>query len=197
MMGAAIDLIAQRGVEGFSLREAAAAVGVSPSAAYRHFADKGALLAAVAREGFAELAAAMERRMALARARSRNSRKQAIAVLQANALAYVTFAVAQPAKFRLMFGPFGAGSKQHVVGTADSGKNPYQLLSEGLDGLQKAGVMLSSARQGADLTAWSAVHGLAEILIGGLVPTVDFPDPDAATKRIVRTLVSGWASLER
>ena len=51
---AAVALIARHGVQGFSLREAATAVGVSPSAAYRHYADKAALLGAVAGDALAD-----------------------------------------------------------------------------------------------------------------------------------------------
>ncbi|MFN5722794.1 MAG: TetR/AcrR family transcriptional regulator, partial [Betaproteobacteria bacterium] len=52
---AAVLLIARHGVEGFSLREAALAVGVSPSAAYRHFEDKAALLQVIAQDAFREM----------------------------------------------------------------------------------------------------------------------------------------------
>src|SRR5215213_6532359 len=58
-MRAALALVEQRGVNGFSMREAAREIGVSPSAAYRHFQDKDALLAALAEEGDARMAAAM------------------------------------------------------------------------------------------------------------------------------------------
>jgi len=59
----AIELIAARGVEGFSLREAAAAVNVSPSAAYKHYASKTELLAAVTEDSFEELNASLQRAM--------------------------------------------------------------------------------------------------------------------------------------
>ena len=56
LIRAALVLVAERGVEGFSLREAARTVGVSASACYRHFADREELLAAVAHEGITTLA---------------------------------------------------------------------------------------------------------------------------------------------
>src|SRR4051812_40703994 len=59
LIQAALTLVAERGVDGFSLRGAARTVGVSPSACYRHFADREALLAAVAHEGLDKLAADM------------------------------------------------------------------------------------------------------------------------------------------
>ena len=60
LLSAALKLVAKRGVEGFSLREAARAVGVSAAAAYRHFEDKSALLAELALEGLVRLANRME-----------------------------------------------------------------------------------------------------------------------------------------
>src|SRR6476646_9579187 len=59
LIRAALGLVAERGVEGFSLREAARTVGVSASACYRHFADREELLAAVAHEGLDTLSEEM------------------------------------------------------------------------------------------------------------------------------------------
>ena len=59
LIRAALALVAERGVEGFSLREAARTVGVSASACYRHFSDREELLAAVAHEGLDTLAEEM------------------------------------------------------------------------------------------------------------------------------------------
>src|SRR5512144_3334234 len=64
LLETALRLVSERGAEGFSLREAARAVGVSPGAAYRHFADKAALLGALSADGHARLAVAMQRALA-------------------------------------------------------------------------------------------------------------------------------------
>lgn len=84
----AADALLDAGGDGaVSLRECARAAGVSPAAAYRHFADKDALLAALAARHFAEFG-------------------QALAVpFAAQGAAYVRFALARPGRFRLMFGP--------------------------------------------------------------------------------------------
>src|SRR5689334_8708216 len=104
LLQTALRLVAERGPEGFSLREAAREVGVSPSAAYRHFADKEALLYALALDGHARLANAMER--ALGRvAGERGTAAHAAAALNAIGEAYVEFAVRHPSHFRVMFGP--------------------------------------------------------------------------------------------
>src|SRR5512142_3557657 len=66
LLAAALKLVSTRGVEGFSLREAARVVGVSAAAAYRHFEDRSALLKALAHEGLARLALRMEEAIAAA-----------------------------------------------------------------------------------------------------------------------------------
>ncbi|MFM9014057.1 MAG: TetR/AcrR family transcriptional regulator, partial [Gemmatimonadota bacterium] len=63
LVASAVRLIESSGPGAFSLREAAREVGVSANAAYRHFDDKSALMAAVAADGFARLAARMRRAM--------------------------------------------------------------------------------------------------------------------------------------
>ena len=110
LKAAAVQLIAERGVDGFSMREAAVAVGVSPSAAYRHFADKADLLAALSRDAFSELGQRFEVSMARAEAKA-GPGPQAVALARftAQGRAYVQFALDHPARFQVMFGPFGAG----------------------------------------------------------------------------------------
>ncbi len=151
----AAAVIAEQGVETFSLREAARRIGVSPNAAYRHFADKGALLAALAQSGFEALATAMEQGIARAGA-------DPIARLKATGSVYLTFARRDPALFDLMFGPFGAGSGQDVSGRAPrSGRTPYELVGDALDALVETGLIDAADRVGAQALIWPTVHGLA------------------------------------
>ena len=100
LVTAALEIIGKRGPEAFTLREVAAAVGVTHGAAYRHFADKEALLAAVAEEGYRglaqKLASAMNATLADPSPRGR---------IRALAAAYVEFAMSRPAHYRVMWGP--------------------------------------------------------------------------------------------
>jgi AcrR family transcriptional regulator len=98
LVGAALDLIQNRGPEAFTLREAAASVGVTHGAAYRHFEDKTALLAAVSEEGYRVLAA----RLAEVAAQTKGTARERVCAL---ASAYVDFAVERPAHYRVMWGP--------------------------------------------------------------------------------------------
>jgi AcrR family transcriptional regulator len=98
LVEAAADLIARHGADGFTLRQAARQVGVNHTAAYRHFADKRAVLAAVAERGYRALGDRM--RAALRRAPADPTAR--IGRLQA---AFVRFALTHPHDFRVMFGP--------------------------------------------------------------------------------------------
>jgi AcrR family transcriptional regulator len=170
LLETALRLVAERGPEGFSLREAARAVGVSPGAAYRHFADKAALMGALAVDGHVRMAAAME--AALARVRSaRGSAAHAVASAFAIGEAYVEFAVAHPAHFRVMFGPCEP-QEEDLACLGQQGRGTYQILIDVLDQLVAAGVVSAEARAGAELPMWSFVHGLASLLVDGSISLV-------------------------
>lgn len=151
------------GPDRFSLRETARAVGVSPAAAYRHFADKGALLAELAAQGFARLAAVMEDAMTAAG-------EEPVARLRANGRSYVAFALKEPALFLLMFGPFGAGNGEPVQGVGPrTGLTAFALLAQVLDDLVATGCMASKRRTGAESLMWSSVHGLSMLAAAGVL----------------------------
>ncbi|MEV6333838.1 TetR/AcrR family transcriptional regulator [Nocardia vinacea] len=157
LVEAGVALARDGGPDRVILREVARAAGVSHSAAYRHFADRGALLAEVAGHARGELAAEMSRRIA----RTRDPRRQ----LQAVGTAYIDFALNQPGLFRTAFGVH-AVPEQHTGGT-----NPYEILGRVLDQAQSAGLLDPERRPGAEIAAWSTVHGLACLLIDGPLPT--------------------------
>lgn len=163
-----LRLVAERGAEGFSLREAAREVGVSPAAAYRHFADKPALLAALAAEGHGRLAAAMEKgaaRVDEAAPPPARAAERFVAIGRA----YVEFALKNSSFFRVMFGPACQGEDFEPC-CAPSGRDPYRILSDTLDELVRTGAIPPARRAGAEIPAWSAVHGLATLLVDGALP---------------------------
>ena len=163
----ALELVAARGQEGFSLREAARAVGVSATAAYRHFADKTAILTALAKEGHARLASAMERAAAKVPGPA-GGKAHAIGKLRAIGEVYVEFAVKNPSHFRVMFSPC---MQNEGFGPDDpTDADAFQILVETLDELVVAGAVRAEARAGAEIIAWSAVHGLAGLLVEGALP---------------------------
>src|SRR3954463_6026375 len=98
LLDEALATIRAEGVDGLTLREIGARLGVSRTALYRHFADKRALLSAVATEGFRTL------RQELVRAWEDGGRRRE--ALVAMGFAYIRFAVANPSHYRVMFGGF-------------------------------------------------------------------------------------------
>jgi AcrR family transcriptional regulator len=187
LLAAALRLVGTHGVEGFSLREAARAVGVSPAAAYRHFEDRSALLKALAHEGLAQLALEMEEAVATAPG-TPGSPERAAAELTRIGAAYVEFAVAHPARFRVMFGPWCDLADELAPELLPHGRDPLQLLVDTLDGMVRAGAITAEARQGAEISAWAAVHGVASLLVeGGLLGA----DGTQSYGPVLRTLLLG------
>lgn len=102
LVEAAIGLAAESGPSGIVLRAVTRQVGVSPNAAYRHFADRDALLAEVAHRAMGGLVAAMQRRQA-GLPDTGDARQRAVARLEAIGQGYVDFALAEPGLFRVCF----------------------------------------------------------------------------------------------
>ncbi len=147
--------------DGFSLLEAARDVGVSANAAYRHFEDKGSLLAAVATVGFEALSAEMQQAVA-APPRERSAGESQ---LKAVGRAYVAFAVARPHLFQLMFTDRGASCLD--VEAAMQGPTPGVLLGQALDVLAAAGGVAAHRRADAAMSAWVVAHGVATLVLNG------------------------------
>lgn len=138
-----------------SLRQIARDVGVSATAVYRHFPDKAALLSALAAEGIAQMA--QQQRDAAATA----APAQAFA---ATGRAYVRWALAHPALFRLVF-----GQCQEVGQTVFGDNDAARMLRDYAQGItgDEAGA------QRLMLQAWSLVHGLAMLMLDGQLPADD------------------------
>ncbi|MPV36388.1 TetR/AcrR family transcriptional regulator [Georgenia subflava] len=165
LVAAGLELARSGGGEAIGLREVTRVVGVTPNAAYRHFADRHALVLAVAARAQQELASAMATRMADAdsepdpglRARRR---------LRAVGLAYISFAIDEPGWFRLaFFTPDRSTDADGATGHADA--PPYRTLLAALDDLVVAGVLPADRRTNAEWACWSAVHGLSELATRG------------------------------
>ena len=161
----AVDLARAGGPDAVVLREVARRVGVSATAAYRHFATHDDLLLQVKRASLAALAesiaAAMEEVPAY-----EDPGERATARVRAAAQGYINFATTQPGLFSTAFchtslEDDGAGAIPFEE--TDS----FQLLSGLLDDLVAVGRMDPERRLGADIAAWSAVHGYAVLLVGG------------------------------
>jgi AcrR family transcriptional regulator len=173
LVAAGVELARAGGPDAVVLREAARMVGVVPNAAYRHFADRDELLAAVCTAAMRELAA----RMAAGTGRVRGKHGDPAAArrrLRAIGRAYLEFARQEPGLFATAF----ALPDQHAYrapGTG-TGRDPLPLdqLRAVLDELADAGVLSRRRRPGIEYPIWSTVHGLA--VLTGQGPLRDAPD---------------------
>lgn len=185
LLDASLALVAERGVAGFSLRAAARAAGVNPSAVYRHFDDRSELLGVVAATGFDELGT----RMAQAMANAGDARTR----FSAAGEAYVRFALAQPEYFRVMFGPYGSrpgSAARRRLESGDPGRlSPYALLVRLVDELDVPDLDPRHLDDTA-LTVWSAVHGLATLLVDQAVE-LDDDGVDAAIRHLIEASLRG------
>ena len=167
LLEAGTELARGGGPDAVVLREATRRAGVVPSAAYRHFSDRRALLDAVCSAAQSALAVAMENELARVPDPG-DPAVHARARLRAVGTGYLRFAQAEPGLFRTAFP--ASEDVRNAASSAragDGGLTPFQLLTSALDGLVEAGVLPRERRPGAEFLAWSAVHGLAMLLIDG------------------------------
>jgi AcrR family transcriptional regulator len=150
--------IRTHGPEGLTLRDVGRRLGVSRTALYRHFTDKAALLAAVAREGFQTFSRELE-----GAARDAGG---GLAGFRAMGGAYVRFAVANPAHYRIMFGRFRELCTSDAALAADAAA-AFQLLIGALARLQQDGLIRSDDPEQLARFIWATVHGVAMLTIDG------------------------------
>jgi AcrR family transcriptional regulator len=143
-------------------------VGVVPNAAYRHFADRDALLAAVRDEAVRALAARMAARMSRVRA-GPHTPTGARLRLQAVGVAYLEFARSEPALFDTAF----ATTRHDAANQPTDEPTPLALLQSALDDLVSAGSLAAARRPDIEYPIWASVHGLAVLLRG---PLQSLPD---------------------
>jgi len=156
------NLVAKFGVENLSLRQVAVTVGVSPSAAYHHFPDKDALLKAAARSAFEDLADFQEKALMNFVGSSALAARRRFRAL---GMSYVAFAKKNPNIFRLCFGPYCGGDEM-----AREESRPWKMLVTGLNELELNGEIHPKIRPYAAILTWSAIHGVANLVLDDLLP---------------------------
>lgn len=160
LIAAAESVIAERGVDGFSLRETARRAGVSPSAPAHHFKDSRGLLTAIATAAFQELGDALEEATRSAEGKAR---------IRAQGIAYVCFALRQRARYDVMWRP--ALLDRDDPAYAEAAARAFQLLDGAARG---GGTSKPSAEDVAiapSIAVWSVVHGFARLAMDGMFGT--------------------------
>jgi len=187
LISAAVAQARSDGPDAVILREATRTVGVSPNAAYRHFADRDDLLSAVAWAAMGMLAARMQHELDGVTGRP-GTQKWARKRLRAVGRAYLAFAAEEPGLFRSAFaaprGPHAA--RAHTPRATDLPRTPLDILNSALDDLVSAGSLPPERRENASALAWASVHGLAALRLAGAITDDDHVVLDIELDRFIQ-----------
>ncbi|MCP2636157.1 TetR/AcrR family transcriptional regulator [Microbacterium sp. HD4P20] len=178
------------GPEAVTLREVTRAVGVSPNAAYRHFADREDLVRAVATEAQLALARAIGQRVA-ATPPGLPQAEASVERLRRVGHAYIDFARAERGWFEMAFSIQDVQPSEGIVTLDDEVVAPFQLLLDTLDEMVDAGALDPERRPFAEWACWSSVHGFAEIAVHGPVQWQPAPVIDALAHAVVESTITG------
>ena len=180
---AAIEVVRTSGIATLSLRDLARAVGVSPSATYRHFPSREHLVSHVSQRCREEFAGALiTAREAVPR--KGTAKQQSIARFQAIGRAYVHFAVDHATVFEAAFATCDVPIQR------DDDPSAWQVLVDAIDHMVETGAVPAERRRDAPIIAWSGVHGLANIVTNSIWPPGVSADHeiDAITDGIYRAI---------
>lgn len=157
LIRAADEILAEQGLEGFSLREAARRAGVSPAAPTHHFGSAAGLLSEVAVLGFEALAGHLQ-----VEADAIPTRR-----LRAQGIGYVRFALSHPGRFQLMFRK-DLVSDTHA-GLQAAGARALAQLEDTIRAMRAipGDQPLDAPARAELLAAWSMVHGFAHLALDG------------------------------
>lgn len=170
LLGHARDLLVREGFGGFSLRKVASLANVSPTAVYRHFEDKEALLSEATRQGAMRFTSYLVRALAAPTPRER---------LRELGLQYYAFALENKADYELLFVIDCAGlglRRLDEQGKAESNAS-FRLLVDRVLECQSSGDLRAGDAEQLALTIWSGVHGMVSLFLSGHIP---LPEPAVA-----------------
>ena len=180
----AIALLPQYGVAGLSMRAVAKAAGVSHAAPYRHFRDKTDLLESVAISGYYRLAEACQN------AERRYPDRPQQQLFEAG-MGYLSLVVEQPEIAHLMFS--GMLSQENCgEALSQAGAVAVRSLGQIIENGKRLGMYADKDTEDLTLTALACVHGIAMMILGGLIKRPNSKRQlQALGERVSNTLLSG------
>ena len=181
LVSAALGALEQDGPEALALRGLARTVGVSPTAVYRHFANKDDLMAAIATEGFEGLSAEMTRRL------TQEPDADALRRLMILGEGYSSYAMTHPAHYRLMFGKRMINKDDYPV-LASAAAHSYGMLEQAVAEAVQAGQLPGVPVPLLSTMAWSLIHGLSTLHNDGMLTNPDLPQGPALGETLTRML---------
>lgn len=188
LLTACLRLIETEGIGAVSLRRVAREAGVSPGAPYHHFADRAALLGALAGRGFALLAADLTA--------VREKTEDPVTALTEITDAYVAFAIDHPAYFRLMFRP-ELSQPDKDAEAEEAGEAAFAALADTVADCVRVGALPADSTGVLTVAVWSLGHGIASLWLDGQLDKrsteLDTSARAVATQvsRLITTLLAG------
>lgn len=179
LVEAGLELTRVGGAKALAMRDVTRRVGVTPTAAYRHFADRDDLIAAIR----IRILTGVADRMRAAAPPDAHPRD----LLRAVGLGYIGFALAEPGWFDVAFATIDAAPEA----SADELPAPLSMLVGALDALAASGDLDPAARAGAEWPCWSAVHGFAFLALHGPLRFLPPESVRAAAERTVDDVIVG------
>ena len=159
LVDAALQMIGERGPAGFSFAEVARAAGVSPAAPYRHFRDRNALVAEIARQGYERFADELERAWA-------EGRPDPVAAIEAVGRAYLAFARREPAFYAAMFETgFPLEEDAMLLRASEHAFGVLRRAAEAACNAHRTGGVRPPPMMVA-LHLWAMAHGIAALFVG-------------------------------
>ena len=185
LIEAGFAMLKKEGAHQLSLREVARRVGVSHMAPYRHFPDKEALLAAIAQTGFEKLGKKVSAAIAA-------EEKSPLAQMEAAAVAYVRFALEDTEHIKVMFGGFISDRTKYPA-TREAAMSNFEMILGILSSCQSQGLVRKMPVEQQALAAWSAVHGIAMLLVENQLQFLDIDAKQAeeVSRFVARTVLAG------
>jgi AcrR family transcriptional regulator len=165
LLQTAVKIISTEGLEKLTIRELSRQVGVSRTALYRHFADKKALMCAVAQDGFRKLTSRY-------RIINRDTSLDASNRFRRIGRAYVEFAIKNPGYYRLMFG-HEIIRQERSPELIEAARETYDEFLRAVRTVQEDKNIKPDDPVSLANIAWTLVHGLASLLIDGQIQTID------------------------
>ncbi len=162
LIRAGIELLSREGVQALTLRSVAKQAGVSHAAPYAHFADKQALIAAIAAAGYATLYA----QLAVAQTASGDARAR----LYATADAYLQFAIDEPDHFKITFSGVVEAEKNYPDYVEQS-RRCFALVVALVADCQADGVIVPGDTQLIAVSIWSCMHGFVHLWLANQLPS--------------------------
>jgi AcrR family transcriptional regulator len=190
-----VELARSGGPDAVVLRDVQRMAGVSNSAAYRHYSDRDALLAAVAEYALTRIADAMVARLNVVPNRGPRA-KRALGRLRATGQGYVDFALAEPGLFRTAFAhvdpaPLARESPAEDLNVVVDEHHPFQILTACIDDVVATGGLSPDRRDGLDEAAWAAVHGLSTLFLDGPLSVADATRKQLITDQMLDLIAEG------